>query len=94
MSAIEAAQLTQAFRDASPPGATNAGYFDRAVLDQMLGEPGVAGVRVYHGLNTDGATALVVVGVDAQGNDLVEGTIAEKHRPCPPFCDSTSVLSQ
>jgi hypothetical protein len=94
MSATEAAQLTQTFRDANLPGTTLGGYFDRAVLDQMLSEPGVAGVRIYHGLNADGSAALVVVGVDAQGSDLVEGTIAEKSRPCPPLCSAASTLSR
>jgi hypothetical protein len=94
MSTTEAAQLTQAFRDANPPDITVGGYFDRAVFDQMLSEPGVAGVRLYHGLNPDGSAALVVVGVDAQGNDLEDGTIAEKAMPCPPFCSSSSSLGQ
>ncbi|NNG15633.1 MAG: hypothetical protein HKM89_04060 [Gemmatimonadales bacterium] len=94
MSVTEAAQLTQAFREANPPGTTVGGYFDRAVLDQMLGESGVAGVRVYYGLNPDGSPALVVVGVDGQGNDLDDGTIAEKYRPCPPFCPDASALHQ
>ncbi len=85
MSLDEAADLTASFRQANP-GATSAGYFDRAVVDQILSEPGVSGVRVYHALNPDGTEALVVVGVDAQGNDLETGTIAEKSRPCPPFC--------
>ena len=92
MSATEAAQLTQAFRDANPPGTELGGYFDRAVLDQMLGEPGVAGIRIYYGLKLDGSGALVVVGVDAQGNDLDSGTIAELHRPCPPFCGDSSAF--
>jgi hypothetical protein len=70
MSATEAAQLTQTFRDANLPGTTLGGYFDRAVLDQ------------------------IVVGVDAQGSDLVEGTIAEKSRPCPPLCSAASTLSR
>lgn len=93
MSAADAAQLTQAWRDANP-GTTVGTYFDRAVLDQMLSEPGVTGVRLYHALNPDGSTTLVAVGVDAQGNDLEDGTIAEKARPCPPFCDNASTLGQ
>ena len=94
MSAPEAAELTQAFRDANAPGTVIAGYFDRAVLDQVLSESGVAGLRIYQGINPDGSPALVVVGVDSQGDDLVEGTIAERHRPCPPFCGRSSALSQ
>ena len=94
MSAPEADQLTQAFRDANAPGTVIAGYFDRAVLDQLLSESDVAGLRIYQGLNPDGSPALVVVGVDSQGNDLEDGTIAERGRPCPPFCSRSGSLSQ
>ncbi len=93
MSAPEAAALTQAFREANP-GAETAGYFDRAAIDQILSEPGVAGLRIYQGMHPDGASALVIVGVDSQGDDLDQGTIAEKHRPCPPFCSRSGELAQ
>jgi len=94
MSAPEAAELTRAYREANAPGTVIAGYFDRAVVDQLLSEPGVAGLRIYHGMNSDGSPALVAVGVDNQGNDLETGTIAEKTRPCPPFCSRSGSLGQ
>lgn len=93
MPPADAAELTQAFREANP-GAETAGYFDRAVIDQILSEPGVAGLRIYQGMNADSSPALVIVGVDGQGDDLDQGTIAEQHRPCPPFCSKSGVLSQ
>ena len=94
MSAPEAAELTQAFRDANAPGTVIAGYLDRAVLDQVLSESGVAGLRIYQGMNPDGSPAVVVVGVDSQGNDLDDGTIAEMARPCPPFCSRSGALGR
>ena len=93
MSAPEAAELTRAYRQANAPGTVIAGYFDRAVVDQLLSESGVAGLRIYQGMNPDGSPALVIVGVDGQGNDLEDGTIAEKGRPCPPFCSKSGSLS-
>ena len=29
---------------------------------------------------------MVIVGVDEQGRDLVDGIVCERSMPCPPFC--------
>ena len=68
-------------------------FFGREVLDRILAQPGCAGIRIYHGRNDKGQHALVLVGTDASGGDQLDGTIAEKGRPCPPYCDAQSTLA-
>ena len=68
------------------------GHFPREVIDQLLAQPGCAGVRFYFGTKTDGSLAVVMVGMDANEKDMTAGIIIEDHYPCPPFCDATSSL--
>ena len=51
------------------------------------------GLRIYHGRNAKGQHALVLVGADADGSDLVDGDIAEQGLPCPPYCGDGSILT-
>jgi hypothetical protein len=66
--------------------------FGRPVLDEILSQPGCAGVRVYLGRNKEGETTLLAVGIDDSGADLVNGTIANDAWPCPPFCPDGDTL--
>jgi hypothetical protein len=63
-----------------------AGAFKREALDRILGQTGCAGIRIYYGMHPDGQPALVLVGVDEYGEEMLDGELAEKNYPCPPFC--------
>lgn len=67
-------------------GGIQGGYMDREVLDKILAQPGVTGVRYYHAAHPLGHDTIVLVGVDDSGRDLWNGTIAEEAAPCPPVC--------
>jgi hypothetical protein len=83
----EGVAMVRRYRERHPE-ATHASMFDRAIFDQILAQPGCAGVRIYYAEAADGAQTLVLVGVDAQGNDFFEGDIGDTHYPCPPFCSA------
>jgi hypothetical protein len=68
-------------------------YVGRAVLEEMLRQPGCVGIRLYHARHDDGRPTLVAVGVNAEANDLIEGTIAEEMYPCPPYCSAPNPLN-
>lgn len=68
-------------------------YLGRGILDEILAQPGCIGIRVYYAQHETGAPTLVVVGVDAEANDLYQGVIAEETRPCPPFCAAVNPLN-
>ena len=84
-----AAGLTRAYRQTISPTTVKACLFLRQYVDELLTQPGVAGVRLYYGLNAAGGPTLVMVGVDQNGNDVTAGTILNNHLPCPPFCDGS-----
>ena len=62
------------------------GAFKRAALERLLNQPGCVGMRIYYGIHADGRPALVLVGVDEHGEELIRGALLEDHYPCPPFC--------
>jgi hypothetical protein len=90
---VEAIALTRRFRETASPNSERGGMFHRAALDELLRQPGCAGVRLYHGRNPDGSAALLLVGVDEQGNDMTDGTILERQYPCPPYCGDPDGLN-
>ena len=64
----------------------NGGAFEKDVLLRLLDQPGCTGARIYYGMHEDGQPALVIAGVDAHGEELVNGVLLEYTYPCPPFC--------
>jgi hypothetical protein len=63
-----------------------AGAFKREALERILGQTGCVGMRIYYGMHPDGQPALVLVGVDEYGEEMLDGELAERSFPCPPFC--------
>jgi hypothetical protein len=61
--------------------------FPREVYERILAQPGCQGIRIYDGVDEKGAPALILVGIDKDGNDITAGELDEFQFPCPPFCD-------
>ena len=76
----------RAWRAQNEGARIRAHFFGRDVLAKMLAEPNVVGLRLHHARGEQGDETVVITGVDAAGNDLWEGTIAEQSYPCPPYC--------
>ncbi|TAK52117.1 MAG: hypothetical protein EPO24_15425 [Bacteroidetes bacterium] len=87
ISLADATKFTANFRSSVPGSAVKSGAFDKAVISQILGQQGCEGIRCYYGLKDDGAPAVILVGIDSAGNDMVNGILGENWFPCPPFCD-------
>lgn len=45
--------------------------FDRAAFDQILSQPGCTGLRVYYGMKEDLQLRAIIVGVNANNEDLL-----------------------
>jgi len=90
-----AAALTKNYRD-NNIGATIALAYDKAAIEEILYQPNCVQLRAYFGETTVGGKALVFVGVDAAGNDILSATppkIADFGSPCPSFCSSPNDLN-
>ena len=87
----EATKLTARHRKGSAGGG-NAEFFHREAFEQLLAQPGCAGIRIYHGKGEQGEHHSVMVGVDADGADMVKGGVMQQSYPCPPYCDAASPL--
>jgi hypothetical protein len=68
------------------------GYFGKNIFDKILSQSGCVGIRYYYAKTDAGVATLVLVGVDASGNDLTQGVLGEQIIPCPPFCPAPNPL--
>jgi hypothetical protein len=93
ISRAEAAAMTRRFRDADGPRAERGGMFPRAAVQALLAQKGCEGLRYYFGRRDDSSSAMILVGVDADGNDMTSGEILEWSYPCPPFCGDPDDLN-
>ena len=79
-------------------------FMGRNILESILAQPEVIGIRMFYGVNELGLRQPVMVGVDEKGNNVLnyttigdngqitrnKGIVAGGVRSCPPYCgDST-----
>ena len=64
--------------DQAYPNETKWFCMGKNILDQILAQPGCAGIRFYNGLNEKGQKTLVYVGIDASGKDIVKKVVVEE----------------
>lgn len=62
------------------------GAFKKSALERLLNQTDCVGMRIYYGMHPDGQPALILVGVDENGEELLDGELLEQNFPCPPFC--------
>lgn len=72
-------------------GQYKAHYFGENKLNDILDQDGCVGLRIYYGTKIEGTTIekpeLIIVGVDSNGNDILdEDLILDASMPCPPNC--------
>lgn len=77
-------------------GGVKGEYFSQSAINSVLAQEGVVGVRIYLGLSDDliPLPRLVIVGVDANENDITAGDIVENGTFCPPSCGSINYFKQ
>lgn len=60
-------------------------------LTQVIGETGEKNVRAYIGVDENDVERLMIVGVDADGNDMIDDAkgfyIYDFSEPCPSTCN-------
>ncbi|MCX2740989.1 hypothetical protein [Pontibacter anaerobius] len=86
-----ASQWTKNYREHAKPDpargmVVKGHFFGRQVLEQILSQEGCMGIRMYHAVDERGQRQMVLVGANADGEDMVEGTVVDGAKVCPPDC--------
>ena len=89
----EAAALTKRFRDQMNPTDRKGGFFGKEKLLEILNQTDCVGIRYYYGLDRDNKQVLVLTGVLANEDDMVDGVLAELALPCPIRCSNDNALN-
>jgi hypothetical protein len=90
ISLAEGAAMTLAYRNSAGASGAKAHFMGKSILVSILSQTGCVGIRSYYGIDTDGNKQLVFVGVNASGNDMTSGIVADRSTPCPTTCDSNN----
>lgn len=93
ISLAEAAQMTENFRNTITAGQTIAHAFGKQAIQDILDQSGCLGLRIYYGLDENSAQQLILVGVNSDGNDLYQGSLAERAKKCPQSCSVSNPLN-
>jgi len=89
----EGSKMTAAYRATISTGDTIALAVGKNLVNSILGQTGCMGIRMYFALDKDGNNQLVLVGVDANGDDMTAGVIVDKAYACPPYCSQKNPLN-
>jgi len=68
----DALELVRRYRKFCGPAAEKGGFFWAEPIRRMLSEPGVVGMRYYHGVDENGGYRIILLGVDSDGRDIVK----------------------
>ena len=90
------AQTWAAKWQADPAHKTKAFLIPKQDITQLFEYDGVCDVRTYMGIDETGNQKLIIVGVDKDGNDLINDSrnhfIYDFTVRCPDYCDTRSPL--
>jgi hypothetical protein len=93
---LETAQTWAKKWRSNPENTVKAHLIPQIDITELLAEENVVDVRAYIGIDENGVNKLMLVGVDKDGNDLIDDTceqyIYDFTKPCPSTCDVDSPL--
>lgn len=88
----EAAELTKRFRG-NNQGAILGGFFGRDAIESILAQEDCVGIRYYNAEKDNGDHTLVLVGCDANQDDILPGVVLDWAKPIPPFGGNNNQLN-
>lgn len=86
-----AGTLTENYRVANT-GAVKGAFYGKDILNQLLDQEGCMGIRIYYGQDERGNKELVLVGAQANEDDLLE-LVADTGVKCPTSCGAPNSLN-
>jgi hypothetical protein len=93
ISLTDAATMTARYRATISNGDTIAHYFGKDAIQEILDQGDCVGIRIYYGLDDQDAKHLIITGVTEDREDLYNGLLAERSKPCPDSCSSANPLN-
>ena len=92
-----AAQYTANWRAAFPYAPTSAviplaNYIGKDAILEILAQNEAVGIRSYYGIDNEGIYKLILVGVNTEGNDLLD-IIYNNTLTCPIYCSAANALN-
>jgi hypothetical protein len=90
----QAKNWIKTWRNNLPKEPAKAHLINKQALLDVMQPVDVVSVRTYLAIDDEGVQKLVLVGVDANGKDLIDEThiITDRTSPCPPVCDVNNPL--
>ncbi|MEO6302855.1 MAG: hypothetical protein ABIP51_06760 [Bacteroidia bacterium] len=89
----EATAWTATFRSGQSGTYTKGHFYGKDAINAILDQSGCVGIRIYYAIDAKGAKQLILVGADANENDLYNGVLAERGVSCPPICGTGNPLN-
>ncbi len=83
----EALTFIKQFREHYGPEAAPGVFFDKQAVQEILQQPQAVGMRYYYGADALEQTRLVLVGANANGNDLLQGESVKVSMASPPMIE-------
>jgi hypothetical protein len=87
-----AAEWTANYRNSPNFDGVNAILYGHKKIRQILDQENCIGIRIYKAIDDQDQAVLVLIGTDADGNELTNGIIVERGLVCPPYCGSGNGL--
>jgi hypothetical protein len=89
----DASRWTANYRNTIQRGDVIAEFLGKEKILELLSQEGCVGIRIYYGINDDGKKNVILVGADANQNDIEDGLLIDKGEFCPPFCSKRNALN-
>lgn len=89
----DAEDWTTRYRGSVPNGTTIAHFFGKYQIKDILDQEGCMGIRIYYGTELNGDKLLVLVGADADEDDMENGIVLDKGCTCPTNCGVANSLN-
>lgn len=101
------AKMIKRWHDENPDDVL-ASFTGREIIEAILAQPGCTGIRMFNAINDMGIKQLVLVGADANGDNILEyttigengevvknkGIVADRNTICPPSCGKSGSLEE
>ncbi len=93
ISLADASKMTRNFQLHAAPDQIIGGFFGKDAVLAIISQEGAVGLRYYYGLDDEGTPHIILIGVNADGNDMTNGLLAERSTMCPPHCPEFNDLN-